>query len=63
MTTRLEELGFIFTGILPETQIGDALVMQYFNGVYIDYDQIVLVSELAQELLEYIKKNDPRSGS
>ena len=62
MVPKLEEMGFIFTGILPETQLGDALVMQYFNGVYVDYDQIVLISELARELLAYIKKNDPRSG-
>jgi anti-sigma regulatory factor (Ser/Thr protein kinase)/GNAT superfamily N-acetyltransferase len=61
MVTKLEQMGYVFTGILPETQMGDALIMQYFNGVYIDYDQIVLVSELAQELLEYIKQNDPRA--
>lgn len=62
MVKQLEEMGFIFTGILPETSLGDALIMQYFNGVYIDYDQIVLVSELAQELLEYVRGNDPRAG-
>ncbi len=61
LVPKLEEMGYMFTGILPETGMGDALIMQYFNGVYVDYDQIVLVSELAQELLEYIKKNDPRA--
>jgi anti-sigma regulatory factor (Ser/Thr protein kinase)/GNAT superfamily N-acetyltransferase len=57
----LEQMGYIFTSILPETNMGDALIMQYFNGVYVDYDQVVLVSELAQELLAYIKNNDPRA--
>ncbi len=61
MVSQLEQMGYVFTGVLPETQMGDALIMQFFNGVYVDYDQIVLVSELAQELLEYIKRRDPRA--
>lgn len=56
---QLENLGFIFTGILPETSQGDSLVMQYFNGVHIDYDQIVLVTDVAKKLLAYVRKNDP----
>ncbi len=62
MVSQLEQMGYVFTGILPETHMGDAVIMQYFNGVYVDYDQIVLVSELARELLEYIKQNDPRAS-
>lgn len=57
----LEKMGFIFTGILPETLHGDSLIMQYFNGVHIDYDQLVIVSEVAQELLNYVRRNDPKS--
>ena len=58
---QLENLGFIFTGILPETALGDAIIMQYFNGVHIEYDLIVLVTDVAKQLLEYIKKNDPHT--
>jgi len=57
--TQLEGLGFIFTGILPETKMGDTLIMQYFNGVHIDYSQIILVSEVSKKLLAYVSGNDP----
>ena len=59
MVPMLESMGFIFTGILPETHMGDALIMQYFNGVYIDYSQIVLVTDVAKQLLEYVQRHDP----
>jgi len=62
MVPEFEKLGFIFTGILPETLNGDSLVMQYFNGVHIDYNELVLVSETAKNLLEYIRRNDPHAG-
>lgn len=52
---QLESLGFIFTGILPETGIGDAMILQYFNGVHIDFDRIVLVTDTARQLMEYVK--------
>jgi len=54
-----EELGFFFTGILPETGRGDCLLMQYFNGVQIDYDTLHVVSDAAKELLSYIQSGDP----
>lgn len=60
--TQLESIGFIFTGILPATSLGDALIMQYFNGVYIDYSQLVLVMDVAKQLLEYIKQHDPHAN-
>lgn len=56
---QLESMGFIFTGILPETAQGDSLIMQYFNGVHIDYDQLVLVTDVAKQLLNYVKQHDP----
>ncbi|MGE5544684.1 MAG: hypothetical protein ACM3UW_06885 [Bacillota bacterium] len=55
----MEAQGFIFTGILPGVNSGDMLVMQYFNGIVVDYDIIKLDGEKARELLEYIKRNDP----
>lgn len=57
----LEKLGFLFTGILPETKYGNAMIMQYFNGAHVDYDKIVLVSDVAQDLLNYIRKNDMKA--
>jgi len=56
---QLEELGFIFTGILPETAQKDSMIMQYFNGVHINYDDVILISDLAQELLDYVRWHDP----
>jgi anti-sigma regulatory factor (Ser/Thr protein kinase)/GNAT superfamily N-acetyltransferase len=61
LVPQLENLGFLFTGILPETSLGDSLIMQYFNGVHIDYDQIVLVTDVAKQLLAYVRKNDPHA--
>jgi hypothetical protein len=52
-------MGFIFTGILPQTAMGETLIMQYFNGVHIEYDELVIISDVARELLDYIKSNDP----
>ena len=57
----IERMGFIFTGVLPETLQGNSMIMQYFNGAYIDYDEIIIVSEVAQELLDYVRKNDPHA--
>jgi hypothetical protein len=58
----LEKMGFIFTAILPETIHGNSMIMQYFHGTHIDYDKIVLISDVANELLSYIRKNDPKAG-
>jgi hypothetical protein len=62
VVSQLETMGFIFTGILPETSQGDSLIMQYFNGVHIDYSQIVLVTDVAKQLLEYVKQHDPHAN-
>jgi len=55
----LEKENFLFTGLIPGVEGGDRLVMQYFNGIVVDYDMIHLDSEKARELLGYIKKHDP----
>lgn len=59
LTAEFEKMGFFFAGILPESSIGDALVLQYLNNVSLDYDKILLVSDVAKELLTYIKAHDP----
>ena len=59
LTAEFEKLGFFFAGILPESRIGDALILQYLNNVELDYSKIILVSDIAKEMLTYIQKLDP----
>ena len=59
MTAELEKMGFFFAGILPESRIGDTLALQYLNNVELDYKKIILVSDMAKELLTYIEAHDP----
>jgi len=56
----LEDLGFLFTGILPGGPSGDRLVMQYFNGLVVNYEAMQVEDETARRLLEYIRANDPQ---
>lgn len=56
---QLEDLGFIFTGILPGVTGGDLLIMQYFNGIAVDYEGIQVYTDMARELLDYIRRLDP----
>ena len=55
----LEEAGFIFSGVLPGGRSGDWLIMQFFNGVMVDYDAIQVEDAGTAELLAYIRANDP----
>jgi serine/threonine-protein kinase RsbW len=61
MTAEIEKLGFFFAGILPESRIGDALILQYLNNVSLDYSKILLVSDIAKDLLTYIRERDPNA--
>ncbi len=54
-----EEMGFFFSGILPMTFIGDALMLQYLNNTRVDYSKIQLYSETGKQLLRYIESCDP----
>ncbi len=56
----LEDAGFVFTGILPGGRSGDWLIMQYFNGVLVDYDALQVEDPVTRDLLAYIRANDPR---
>ena len=58
----LEEAGFIFTGVLPGGRSGDWLIMQFFNGVMVDYDAIQVEDPATAELLAYIRARDPVAG-
>ncbi len=51
----LEMLGFFFAGVIPELYGGDVLRLQYMNMAKVGLDKIVVVSDFAKELLEYVK--------
>ena len=62
LAAEFEQLGFFFAGILPYSRIGDALILQYLNNVDLDYGKIVAYTDLAKELLAYIKARDPNAA-
>ncbi len=60
LAEKFEAMGFFYSGILPGAMSdGDALILQYLNNVYIDYERIRTESEMARELLAYVKAGDP----
>jgi anti-sigma regulatory factor (Ser/Thr protein kinase) len=59
LTGEFEKMGFFFAGVLPQSQIGDALVLQYLNNVAFDYNKLVLYADFTKEIMEYIRRNDP----
>jgi anti-sigma regulatory factor (Ser/Thr protein kinase) len=59
LTEAFEAMGFFFAGILPGAGAGDALILQYLNNMALDYHEIRLESDMAKELLLYIRDRDP----
>jgi len=59
LTSELEKMGFFFAGILPQTAIGDSLILQYLNNVPFDYDKLAIYTDLSKDILAYIKRLDP----
>ena len=62
LTGEFEKLGFFFAGVLPQSKVGDALVLQYLNNVAFDYNKLVLYSDFTKEMMEYIRRNDPNEN-
>ena len=62
MTAEFEKLGFFFAGILPCGDIGDTLILQYLNNVPLSYDKLVIYTDMAREILAYIKRYDPNAA-
>ncbi len=56
---QLEELGFIFTGVLPAGPQTDLATFEYFNGVLVDYDLMRIDSDETRELVAYVRAMDP----
>jgi anti-sigma regulatory factor (Ser/Thr protein kinase) len=61
LAEEFEEIGFFFSGILPATKAGDALILQFLNNVQFDYSKVVLCTDVAKEILAYTKTCDPNS--
>jgi serine/threonine-protein kinase RsbW len=59
MTAEFEKMGFFFAGILPLALVGDVLILQYLNNVRVDYDKIVLYTEEARQIRDYVREMDP----
>ena len=55
----LEELGFLFTGVLPAGPATDLATFEYFNGVIVDYDLMKIDSDETRELVAYVRAMDP----
>lgn len=58
-TSEFEKMGFFFAGILPAAKSGDTLLLQYLNNVALDYDKVLAYTDMAKEILAYVKRNDP----
>lgn len=50
----IEQLGFSFSGIIPELFNGDVLRLQYLNNVEVDPAIICTASDFGKELLDYV---------
>jgi len=59
LTEELENLGFFFSGILPCARAGETLILQYLNNIDLDYDKVTACSNVAKEMLGYIRQHDP----
>ncbi|MBR9981679.1 MAG: hypothetical protein KFF50_11690, partial [Desulfatitalea sp.] len=58
-TDDFEKMGFFFAGILPDTSIGDAMILQNLSNIDIDYSAIKILPGETKVLLDYIRKCDP----
>ncbi len=57
-----ERFGFIFTGVLPGGAEHDWLILQFFNGVAVDYDSVQVVRASSRDLLAYVRAHDRLNG-
>ena len=62
MTAEFEKLGFFFAGVLPCGDIGDTLILQYLNNVPLDYGKLRIHTDMARDILAYIKAHDPNAA-
>ena len=41
--------------------MGETLILQYLNNVDLDYDKVTACSDVAKEMLGYIRQHDPNA--
>lgn len=62
LTSDFERMGFFFSGILAQTIVGDALLLQYLNNVPFDYNNVKIHTDNGKDILAYIKTCDPNTA-
>jgi anti-sigma regulatory factor (Ser/Thr protein kinase) len=62
LTSEFEKMGFFFAGILPKARVGETLCLQYLNNVDFDYGAVSAYTDMAKELLAYIRQHDPNES-
>jgi len=57
LITAAEKMGYFFSGMFPRIQQGnDRCMMMYLNNIKLDYEQILLFSNKARKILEYVTR-------
>jgi serine/threonine-protein kinase RsbW len=57
-----ESLQFFFGGIIQKKDNMDFLMIQYLNNQVYQYNNVIVFSDFAKELLTYIQKHDPNQN-
>ncbi len=57
MCKEIEEMGFFMAGVMPCLCFDDTLILQYLNNIVMDHSRIKLYTDMAKEILAYIKPN------
>jgi anti-sigma regulatory factor (Ser/Thr protein kinase) len=52
----MEMMGFFFAGIIPEIQDGDVLLLQYYNNVELELENVQIAFDFSKELFQYVLK-------
>lgn len=52
-----EDMGFFFSGVIPDHLDGDALRLTYLGNIDFDFSQIQLYTDFAQELRDYCQQS------
>ena len=59
LVPKLENLHFFFAGVMPASADNDTLILQYLNNYRIDFEKVMVASDMAKEIKDYIFSLDP----
>ncbi|MBU1004066.1 MAG: GNAT family N-acetyltransferase [Proteobacteria bacterium] len=59
---RFEALGFFFAGVGTGPDRGENLILQYLNGIEPGFDSVYVHSDIAKELVEYVRGCEAKRG-